>query len=230
MTKAQKTEIANLLENISAMKKVAEAANAPYHDAKIARFSKEAVKDAEEVKDYIMGVIQDNIGVFFDLSHLKIGGGSWGYQDISRFHSEKIVISPINGIYVRMKVVGSDYTFFSKTADEGYLSTSPASVVVKDIFLDLDTEIWEKTSLRNEYDLFWHKGGWINTQNATAEAWNRHHRRAEVTRLASVAAIRLLREALLVRLDALKKAAEKAESYRELNSHVENYTKVKIEG
>lgn len=72
MTKADKTEIESLLANVNAMRKTEAEANAPYHDEKIAKYAKDAFEDAKETVEYINGVVNHNLGVFFNIKNIQL--------------------------------------------------------------------------------------------------------------------------------------------------------------
>lgn len=73
MTKAEKTNIDNLLSNAKSMQKLSQSYDGLYRDEKIYAYATSAVKEYNELKAFILKKIRENIGVFFNLEHMSIG-------------------------------------------------------------------------------------------------------------------------------------------------------------
>ena len=73
MTKAEKTNIDNLLNNAKSMQKLSQSFDEEYRDEKIYEYANAAVKEYNELKNFILRKIRENIGVFFNLKHMSIG-------------------------------------------------------------------------------------------------------------------------------------------------------------
>lgn len=80
MTKAEKTNIDNLLCNAKSMQKLSQSLDRKYRDEMIYAYAKAAVKEYNELKNFILGKIRENIGVFFNLQSMRIGSF---YQPLS---------------------------------------------------------------------------------------------------------------------------------------------------
>ena len=73
MTKAEKTNIDNLLCNAKSMQKLSQSFDGEYRDEKIYAYAKAAVKEYNELKNFILRKVRENIGVFFNLKNMSIG-------------------------------------------------------------------------------------------------------------------------------------------------------------
>ena len=73
MTNAEKTAIDNLLGNAKSMQELSQSLDGEYRDEKIYAYANAAVKEYNELKNFILGKIRENIGVFFNLKHMSIG-------------------------------------------------------------------------------------------------------------------------------------------------------------
>ena len=73
MTKAEKTNIDNLLRNAKSMQELSQSFDGEYRDEKIYAYATAAVKEYNELRCFILGKIRENIGVFFNLKNMSIG-------------------------------------------------------------------------------------------------------------------------------------------------------------
>ena len=80
MTKAEKTNIDNLLRNAKSMQELSQSFDGEYRDEKIYAYAKAAVNEYNELKCFVLRKIRENIGVFFNLKNMSIGSF---YQPLS---------------------------------------------------------------------------------------------------------------------------------------------------
>ena len=95
MTKADITNIKNLVKDLASMKEVAEKMNEVYHDEKVAAFAKAAMDENKEVQDFLTKIIRENKELFLDFNNLRIDNA--GFSDM--FCSEYMVVAHITKFF-----------------------------------------------------------------------------------------------------------------------------------
>jgi len=95
MTKADITNIKNLVKDLASMKEVAEKMNEVYHDEKIAAFAKAAMQDYKEIQDFLTKTIRENKELFLDFNNLRIDNS--GFNDM--FCSQYMVVAHITKFF-----------------------------------------------------------------------------------------------------------------------------------
>lgn len=241
MTTADKTDILNLVKNADALAKTAEDANAPYYDSKIVDFAKAAIDDAASVNDFVKGVVQKNILHFIDPNCIRIGGGCFGYQDISLFNKKgEIKICLGNYLYA---VIGVGYweqrMDKPHTFDEVYISALKNGITVKrvytytsDTFLKLEDWEYKNESIYNvcsQDDLFFKPQVYFSSSDKhTPKEWKTIYGKATWTRAKAAFLIYCLKKALTARVNGLREFANERELTRENNEKIQAYKKVSL--
>lgn len=242
MTQADKTDILNLINNANNLAKVAEDANAVYHDRKIADFAKSAMDDAKSTKKFIMKVLQENLYHFVNPNCIRIGGGCFGYQEIELFNDKKLIkVSLGEMFYARIRVwnwtqrMDKPHTF-----DEVYISSSFSDMIIEDIytytsdtFLKIDDWEYKNESIYNvctNEDLFYKPG---NTRyylpgKYDPKTWKKIYGNATWTRAKTAFLVYCLKKTLAARVDGLRNFANEREATREENGKIAAYKKVSL--
>ena len=126
MTKSDKVEIANLIENATKMAEFTKKLSAPYRDKSVADYAKAAIKDALEAKRFILSVIDANLQLFFNPSKIELGthpcSGNpwWNLRDnkpLSFGFGDLNIVVKIRPETVKKFVVGTYEASFATTLD-----------------------------------------------------------------------------------------------------------------
>lgn len=100
MTDIDKKDISIIINGIREMKKCAEETNKKYVDKKIISFAKEAKKDFLDNRNYMVNIINENIGLFFNLNNLRVSTSGACYDGYSAMRREKFEYEIGNGVWV----------------------------------------------------------------------------------------------------------------------------------
>lgn len=100
MTDIDKKDISNILKGIKEMKKYADDTNKTYVDKKILSFAKEAKKDFLDNRNYMVNLVNENIGLFFNLNSLRVSTSGACYDGYSAMRREKFEYEIGNGVWV----------------------------------------------------------------------------------------------------------------------------------
>lgn len=242
MTKADKTEILNLISNVKEIAKVAQEANAGYHDKGVTSYANDAIRDAEEVRDFVKKVIQDNIIHFIDPSCIHIGGGVWGYNEISYFkRTQNIHINVGECLFATIHVDSwEERKDMRRTMDDMYISAHKDDITVEDIYIqtsntDLKFNDWEYKDCRiytlsSTNDLFYKNTGkyYFSSANYNSQGWEFIRTMAEMTRKKTAFIIYSIKKKLTAIANGLHNLANERILARERNEKVGVYIKVSL--
>lgn len=138
MTKAEKTNIDNLLSNAKSMQKLSQSFDGEYRDEKIYAYANAAVKEYNELKCFILRKIRENIGVFFNLKNMSIGS-FWQPLSFSGFPREDEIYSDQIGMLNITFKVNNDYITDIRRSNcsssaRVYTFSSPKAITVIDVW------------------------------------------------------------------------------------------------
>jgi hypothetical protein len=138
MTKAEKTNIDNLLRNAKSMQKLSQSYDGEYRDEKIYAYANAAVKEYNELKCFILRKIRENIGVFFNLKNMSIGS-FWQPLSISGWPREGETYSDQIGMLNITFKVNNDYITNIRRSNcssnaRVYTFSSPKAITVIDVW------------------------------------------------------------------------------------------------
>ena len=100
MTDIDKKDISIIINGIREMKKCAEDTNKKYIDDKIISFAKEAKKDFLDNRNYMVNIINENIGLFFNLDNLRVSTSGACFEGYSAMRGERFTYGIGNGVWV----------------------------------------------------------------------------------------------------------------------------------
>lgn len=138
MTKAEKTNIDNLLSNAKSMQELSQSFDEEYRDEKIYAYANAAVKEYNEFKNFVLRKIRENIGVFFNLKHMSIGS-FWQPLTFSGWPREGETYSDQIGMLNITFKVNNDYiTDISRNGTSSHANyfafSSPKAITVIDVW------------------------------------------------------------------------------------------------
>lgn len=209
MTTADKLEIDMLIQNINTMKTQSEKMNELYLNKEVIDYATKAFGNAKGVHNYIRGLIQKNINLFFDftkpipLSTHPCSGDYWAkLRD-----SHTITKTLGSGIEIVISVDPCHITNFEVGTYKASFKTTPEAFDVIDVFTyvnDSDRKNMEKEyDMSGQWDLFFRKGGLdsfytngtYNTKQRAA-VWNCLYDKAKITRYKTDMLVRFFKKLL----------------------------------
>lgn len=138
MTNAEKTNIDNLLRNAKSMQELSQSFDGEYRDEKIYAYATAAVKEYNELKNFVLKKIRENIGVFFNLKNMSIGSffqpltfSGWPREDET--YSDQIGM-----LNITFKVDNDYITDIRRSSSNSnamvYTFSSPKAITVVDVW------------------------------------------------------------------------------------------------
>lgn len=100
MTDIDKKDISIIINGIREMKKCAEETNKKYVDKKIISFAKEAKKDFLDNRNYMVNIINENIGLFFNLKNLRVSTSGACFEGHKAIRGDRFTYEIGNGVWV----------------------------------------------------------------------------------------------------------------------------------
>lgn len=211
MTTADKLEIDILFQNINVMKAQSEKMDETYLNKEVIDYATKAFGNAKGVHDYIRGLIQKNINLFFDftkpikLSTHPCSGDYW-----AKLRDEHTITKTLgSGIEIVISVEPCLITNFKVGTYEAEASfkTTPEAFDVIEVFAyvtDSDRKTMEKDyDMSRQWDLFFRKGnlgsfytnGMYNIKQRAA-VWNCLYDKAKITRYKTDMLVRFFKKLL----------------------------------
>lgn len=230
MTNAEKTNIDNLLRNAKSMQELSQSFDGEYRDEKIYAYATAAVKEYNELRDFILKKIRENIGVFFNLKSMSIGSffqpltfSGWPREDET--YSDQIGM-----LNITFKV-NNDYITDIRRSNcnsnaRMYTFSSPKAISVKDV--------WAHTSDTNapEYKVC---SAWSLVRHGerdleklyNAKGWREIYCLATWTREQTKLLLSTFEKALETRVAQFKASALDKEETAKKNANVGQYVSVR---
>ena len=100
MTDIDKKNISIIINGIREMKKCAEETNKKYIDKKIISFAKEAKRDFLDNRNYMVNIINENIGLFFNLNNLRVSTSGACFEGYKAARGDRFTYEISNGVWV----------------------------------------------------------------------------------------------------------------------------------
>lgn len=211
MTTADKLKINLLLHSIDIMKTQSEKMDGDgiYLNKEVIDYATQAFNNAKDIHDYICGVIQKNINLFFDftkpikLSTHPCSGDYWA--DLRDKHTITKTLG--SGIEIVISVEPCLITNFEVGTYEASFKATPKAFDVIKVFTyvtDSDRMFMEKDyNMNRQWDLFFRKGnldsfytnGMYNTKQRAA-VWNCLYEKAKITRYKTDMLVRFFKKLL----------------------------------
>ena len=113
MTDIDKKNISIIINGIREMKKCAEETSKKYIDKKIISFAKEAKKDFLDNRNYMVNIINENIGLFFNLDNLRVSTSGACFEGHKAIRGDRFTYEIGNGVWVSATL--DDFDVLEKT-------------------------------------------------------------------------------------------------------------------
>lgn len=232
MTIADKTEISNLINSAKAMQDCVDNIKWVYHDAKIAEYAKNAIKNCLEVKQYIKDTINENIALFFDISKpIKLTTNNGGTDWLKLRNGYSLTFDYKDGLNIKLFPIPTCYYFDFKRDiySASFRATSIKAFKVEDVF----PQIYGNTkhpdyNLGCSDDLVFNNREHITNFDTVydGETWKKIYAYAKNTRAKTEFLIRAFKAQLGVINKSIKDEATKREQILEHTKNVGEYKKV----
>lgn len=232
MTKADKTEIANLICNIRTMQSTADESKKTYLDEKIAKYAEDAMNDAKEVRHYIISSLQEHKTELLTdcFSNMRIGGDAFGYEQVDLLTKQKTVRFPITE-FVSLLCNVSTYRIVKKCGfDEIWVNIPTESLTVEDIFIHTSDTTKRAYALRSRdfvYDTRGVSEGTFNFRGLrTSKGWNALYDMAKLTREKSEFFLNEYKKFLNAKISYFSTISKDYENAKESTKNIDPYEKV----
>lgn len=232
MTIADKTEISNLINSAKTMQSCVDNIKWVYHDDKITEYTKSAIKNCLEVKQYIKDTINENIALFFDISKpIKLADNGGGTDWLKLRNGCSLTFDYKDGLNIKFYPIAKQYVknFVKTTYSASFMVTSTDAFVVEDVF----PRVYQNTNhpdynLGCSYDLVFNNRDHITNFDCEydGETWKKIYSYAKNTRAKTEFLIRAFKSQLGVINSNMKAEATKREMILEQMKNVEDYKKV----
>ena len=238
MTTADKLEIDILFQNINVMKAQSEKMDETYLNKEVIDYATKTINNAKDVHDYIRGLIQKNINLFFDFTKpidlsTHCGGDYWVYLR----DNHKITKSLGCGIEVVISVEPCLITNFEVGTYKASFKATPEAFDVIKVFAYVNDS--DRKNMSNDYDmarkwdLFFLKGGldsfYTNGKyniKQKAEVWNCLYNKAKITRYKTDMLVRFFKKLLIDKCEYHKNQIDKKEKELEKANNIDKYENV----
>lgn len=229
MTLADKVEIANLIESVKNVKKLANELTSKHHNDKIADYAKAAKANAYEVKKYIIDILQKNPEILFDfdkpipLSTNSGGDVWWNLRD-----TQTLTYSFMGGLNVKFKVDRNKIYEFVIETYRARFSTTADAITILDVFAYTSDTGSKDYRVCSAWDLVYiNRSTNFNLDGSyEAKVWSDIKLYADRTKDKTEYLIRSFKEFLKTKIHNFKVVADKAEKNLKDNNNVGVYEKV----
>jgi len=230
MTKAEKTNIDNLLRNAKSMQELSQSFDGEYRDEKIYAYANAAVKEYNELKNFILGKIRENIGVFFNLKSMSIGS-FWQPLTFSGWPREDETYSNQIGMLNITFKVNNDYITDIRRSNCSssarlYTFSSPKAITVIDVWAYTSDTSKPEYRVCSAWSLVRH-GERDLEKLYNAKAWREIYCLATWTREQTKLLLEKFEEALQMKANGFKANALDKEEIAKKNASVGQYVSVR---
>ena len=235
MTTADKLEIDMLFQNINTMKAQSEKMDDAYLNKEVIDYATKAFNNAKDVRNYIRGLIQQNINLFFDFSKpielsTQLCCGDYWVKLRDRHTITKCLGG---GIEIVIGVEPCLITDFKVGTYEASFKTTAEAFDVIDVFTYVYDTKDKDYDTNSEWDLVFRKGGLdsfytngtYNTKQRAA-VWNCLYSKAKITRAKTELMVRFFKKLLTDKCAFYKKRIDNTESEIKKANCVDTYMNV----
>jgi hypothetical protein len=229
MTLADKVEIANLIESVQDVKKLAKELTSKHHNDKIANYAKAAKANAYEVKKYIIDILQKNPELLFDfdkpipLSTHSGGDCWWHLRD-----TQTLTYSFVGDLCVKFKVDRNKIRDFVVETYKARFSTTADALTILDVYAYTSDTKDKNYDICSAWDLVYtnHSTNFDLNDSYEAKVWKDILNYANCTKNKTAYLIMAFKNFLRTNIQNFKIIADKAEKSLRDNSNVGVYEKV----
>jgi hypothetical protein len=235
MTTADKLEVDMLIQNINTMKAQSEKMDELYLNKEVIDYANKAFNNAKDVHDYIRGVIQKNINLFFDftqpimLSTHSCSGDYW----VNLRDKSKISTYLGNGIGIVIKVNSNLISNFEVETYKASFKTIPEAITVERVYTYVSDTKSKEYDICSQWDLVFLKGGLdsfytngIYNTKQRAEVWNCLYDKAKRTRAKTEMMVSFFKVLLNKKCAYYKNQIDKKEKELEQAKKIDKYENV----
>lgn len=227
MTESDKDDMSNILADIREMKERAADSSMPYVDQRVLSYALSAKKDYLDSKNYILGLIRDNLGLFFNLDRMKVSVSGCCYAGYDAAKGEKFSLDIGMGVYVTIRLTD----FYTLKRDSSYYEFHVNDLEVYDVKVYTSDTRDDSYNVCSSWDLV--ETGPSKDKFIVFEApkspqeWNEMYGLATWTRAKTKLLVRQFKEALRNIKNSYHSTIENNYSIkRNLDSNVKIYTKI----
>jgi hypothetical protein len=229
MTLADKVEIANLIESVQDVKKLAKELTSKHHNDKIANYAKAAKANAYEVKKYIIDILQKNPELLFDfdkpipLSTNGDGDCWWYLRD-----KKPLTYTFVGGLHVKFRVDSTKVKEFVVETYKARFTTTADALTILDVYAYTSDTKDKNYNICSAWDLVYtnHSTNFNLNDSYEANVWKDIMKYANCTKNKTAYLIMAFKNFLRTNIQNFKIIADKAEKSLRDNSNVGVYEKV----